>query len=198
MKRGLSRHLTNYRFVCLTDDPAVEPYWRVPLQHDFPGWWSKLELFRPGLFSGPVLYLDLDTLITGDLSDIAGYRGPFAIARDFYQPTRGQSCVMAWTPNAETARIWARFMEDPKGHMRRIKATGDQAFINECLPNAVRLQDLFPDQIVSYKVHAQAGPPDGARLVCGHGEPRFSSPRAGWAHKAWRGLSTSPWKEWAA
>src|SRR5690606_14625886 len=155
-------------------------------------------LFRPGLFAGPVLYLDLDTLVTGDLSDIASYRGPFAIARDFYAPKRGQSCVMAWTPDEQTAALWEHFMGDPKGHMRRITAMGDQTFINQRIPNPPKLQDMYPNQIVSYKVHARGGLPDGARLVCGHGEPRFSDPSAGWAHEAWRDLSTSPWKEWAA
>ena len=39
------------RFVCLTDMevPHVEC---IPLAYGWPGWFSKLELFRPGLFAG--------------------------------------------------------------------------------------------------------------------------------------------------
>lgn len=54
------------------------------------------------------------------------------------------------------------------------------------------LFDLYPGQIVSLKVHARNGPPEGARLVCGHGDPRFSDPAAGWAHRAWKEVVYGP------
>nr|WP_145924153.1 hypothetical protein [Halomonas elongata] len=39
-----------------------------PLAHGWPGWWSKLELFRP--HGGDLLYLDLDTVVRGDLQPL--------------------------------------------------------------------------------------------------------------------------------
>lgn len=187
LKRGLNRHLDGFEFVCLTDDCGVSPVWRVPLEHSWPGWWSKLELFRPGLFSGSVLYMDLDTLVVGDLSDIASYDGPLAILDDFYRAKRQQSAVMAWTPGEHTAAIYDRFLKDPSMYMRRNRS--DQEFIESVIPEADRLQPLYPGQLVSLKVHCSpakaGGPPDGARLVCGHGNPRFSDPGAGWAHREW-------------
>jgi hypothetical protein len=61
----------------------------------------------------------------------------------------------------------------------------------------VRLQDVFPGQIVSLKRHCNPakgakGPPVGARLVCGHGKPRFSERAAGWAHEEWRSIAMEP------
>lgn len=181
LKRSLNTHLPGHEFVYLSDVAPMQ--WRRPLLHDWPGWWAKIELFRPGLFDGPVLYLDLDTLVVGDLSAIASYCGPFAILRDFYHPARWQSAVMAWTPSSATEAIYERFREDPVRYMHAFRS--DQEFVMDTLGDAVMLQDIYPRQIVSLKVHALDGPPDGARLVCGHGDPRLSDPEAGWAHDAW-------------
>ena len=65
---GLRRHLPRpYRLVCLTDVPdavadVAEP---IPFRYDWPGWWSKLELFREDVSVGRMIYFDLDTVITG-------------------------------------------------------------------------------------------------------------------------------------
>jgi hypothetical protein len=173
------------RFVCLSDVDV--PCERIPLLHDWPRWWPKLELFRPGLFSGRVLYLDLDTLVVGDLSALCHYRGPFAMLADFYRVRKGikegESGVMAWTPGPHTAAIYQAYTDgkDPAGDR-------DGHYIRSRVRHQY-LQDLYPGQIVSLKVHAKKKPPRGARLVCGHGPPRLSDPAAGWAHKTWRKLA---------
>jgi hypothetical protein len=59
-----------HRFVCLTNETDV-PCRRIPLVTDWPSYWSKIELFRPRLFKGPVLYFDLDTVIHGNIDDLA-------------------------------------------------------------------------------------------------------------------------------
>jgi len=66
LHRQVSANLTTpHRFVCLTDKPD-ECAGGVALWHDWPGWWAKMELFRPGLFvkGEIVLFLDLDTVLT--------------------------------------------------------------------------------------------------------------------------------------
>src|SRR5690606_28347529 len=96
-----------------------------------------------------------------------------------------QSGVMAFTPGDYTRELWEAFFARHREHVRKFR--GDGEWLNaHTKPD--RLQDLFPGQIVSFKVHATKGPPRGARLVCGHGKPRFSDPAAGWAHQAWASL----------
>lgn len=183
LKRAVARHAGDYRFVCLTDAQGLPPVWTVPLEHNWPVWWAKLELFRPGVVEGPVLYLDLDTLPVGDLSDLLAYDGPFAMLSDFYRPHRAQSGVMAFTPGMLTEHLWSEFSRDPVSAMEKFR--GDGEWLHAHAGDVARLQDLFPGQIVSFKVHAKRKAPEGARLVCGHGQPRFSDPAAGWAHKEW-------------
>lgn len=188
LMRGVDLHLKGHRFVCLTD-------WHFDgcttylLEHDWPRWWPKVELFRPGLFEESVLYLDLDTLAVGDLSEIASYSGPFATISDFYHPPMLASGVMAWTPGPHTEQIYEAFLEDPDGIMRSHPNRMD-VWLRKVAPDGDRLQDLYPGQIVSLKDGKRRGVlregvPDGARLVCGHGNPRLSSPEAGWAHEMW-------------
>lgn len=182
LQRGVSDHLPlPHRFVCLSDVDV--PCERIPLVHGWPGWWSKLELFRPGVFDGPVLYMDLDSLPVGDLSDVAAYRGPFAMLADFYRLRTGQkegeSGAMAWTPGEHTEAVYEAF--EAKGPTTR----GDGPFIRSHVAHEY-LQDLYPGQVVSLKVHATKMAPEGARLVCGHGQPRLSSSGAGWAHELWK------------
>lgn len=195
LKRGVNAHLPEHRFICLTDVPAIPTVWARPLRHSWPKWWAKLELFRPGLFDGPVLYMDLDTLVVGSLVDLASYRGDLAMMTGFYKDGTGgrpymqQSGVMAWTPGPATQRLWQQWMRAPNEHMDSHR--GDGAWLDRHV-QADRLMELYPGQIVSYKVHARDGVPGGARLVCGHGVPRFNDPKAGWAHRHWRSLTHEP------
>ncbi len=68
----LSSYLSDdFTFLCFTensekilDDVDVRP---LPEPRSI-GWWNKCLLFKPGLLSGRVLYLDLDMIIVNDLS----------------------------------------------------------------------------------------------------------------------------------
>lgn len=175
LKVGVSAHLPiAHRFVCFSDVDV--PCSRVPLEHGWPGWWSKIEVFR---FPGPVLFFDLDTLIVGDLTDIANaaMESPFVMLRDFYRPNGMGSGVMGWSGlDVSTACLYDSFCRDPEGWQRRVGGRGDQGFIEDIgfLPGIRLWQDIVPDQIVSYKAHrCYAGIPRDARVVCLHGRPKF-------------------------
>ena len=43
------------------DQPWPEDWDVVPLEHNWPGWWSLIEIFR---FTGPNVLIGLDTLLT--------------------------------------------------------------------------------------------------------------------------------------
>jgi len=170
LRAGVEQHLPNARFVCLSDVPEVATH---PLEHGWPGWWSKLELFRPGLLTGATLYLDLDTIITGDLTPLAQAIQPrrFVMLQDFTQPGRYGSGVMGW--HGDWSALYYAFAADPQ-HVMATHRTGDrwgdQAFIADRLNGRLATwQDAMPGAVVSYKVHGRT---PGARVVCFHGKPR--------------------------
>ena len=172
------------RFVCFTDNPEglTEGIIAKPLPVDgLTGWWNKLALFMEGVFDkgDRVLYFDLDTVIVSKLDDIAAYDGPFAILRDYYRPKGYQSSVMAWEAGTNT-EIWSEW----ERHGRPEIEGGDQAWIEDF--NAVFLQEMFPHNFVSYKVHCQHGIPRGARVVVFHGNPRPHEVAGNWVEKVWK------------
>lgn len=192
LKRGLNRYVDEFNFVCLTDAEGIPPMWRRPLRYEWPGWWSKLELFRPGLFDEGerVFFFDLDTLIVGPIDDVLGYEGEFGMIRGFYKDVL-QSAVMSWTPGPISRELWRDWKARPAEHMSNFR--GDGRWMNSRLRGkADVLLDLYPGRIVSFKVHAREKIPDGAGIVCGHGQPRFSNPRAGWAHRLWTSIKAIP------
>lgn len=170
LEAGIRTHLLGARFICFSDIPMRCV--TVRLEHAWPGWWSKLEIFRPEI-EGDLLYADLDTIITGDLSDMAGI-GKLTIMRDVYRPDGLQSSVM-YIPQSEKRRVWEAFRSRPDIHMRRHSGGGDQAFLETLwLGGAAIWQDELPGQVVSYKAGkiAENGVPADCRAVVFHGRPK--------------------------
>lgn len=155
LKRGVGANLGRHRFVCLSDVDV--PCERVPLETGLQGWYAKLELFR---LTGPTLYFDLDTVITGDLSEIAAYPHQFTMLRDFYYPDRPASGVMAWS--GDYRYLLDDFTGEHPGH-------GDQGYIASKIKPAF-FQDQFPSHVVSRKQPALRNANE--RVVCFHGNPR--------------------------
>ncbi|HUY67738.1 MAG TPA: 6-hydroxymethylpterin diphosphokinase MptE-like protein [Alphaproteobacteria bacterium] len=179
------------RFVCFTDDPSgldkgIETR---PLPGDLKGWWNKLYLFKQGLFEdgARVVYMDLDTAIVGDVRELAGYRGDFAILRDFYRPKGLGSGIMLWR-GGFGAHMWDTFA---KAGMPEIDG-GDQAWIERFQNKPDILQDLFLDAFVSFKESAMLSLPGRARIVCFHGDPKPHEVRNGWLEEVWKIGGTVP------
>lgn len=180
LRRSVVRFLARpHRFECLTDATMMTGF-TMPLRHDWPKWWPKIELLHPGLFSGPVLYLDLDTVLVDDISPLADLAesGAFVMNRDFYHPTRVNSALMCWTGDA-LSPIYERMLVDPGRIMLSHKRGGDQAFMADCIaagliPEPTRWQDALPGAVVSYKVDVRptGKVPREARICCYHGVPR--------------------------
>lgn len=181
------KYVPEHQFVILTDvldfPDDCGGCKRIELRHGWPGWWSKLELFRPDLADGtivkpgPVLFFDLDTLPIGDLSELAeaATRFDLIMLRDFYRADGLGSGAMAWSSQETVAPIYEAFQARPKFFMECYRGGGDQSFIESCinLKKVTRWQDAVGDQIVSYKVHCRNGIPPNARVVCFHGRPKF-------------------------
>jgi hypothetical protein len=186
LRDGVERNLTiPHHFVCLTDLSRVARNVTVaPLVHGWPGWWSKIELFRPDLFSYPVFYLDLDTIIVGPLDDLVlGHK--FTVLQNFWAKDRIGSGLMAWSYNLSW--IYRKFCMCPERFMRDYQTTerwGDQGFIRFNSPiEPSRWQAKFPGRVVSYKFHVrpQGKVPEGASIIAFHGKPRP------WQTSLWKG-----------
>jgi FkbM family methyltransferase len=176
LAEATSRNLTlPHEFQCFTDDRST--YAPTIVKRELPqlglrGWWNKIALFKPGLFpdGARILYLDLDTLITGCLDDIASYDGEFAMLAQFFNNVSPifagpQSGVMVWRAGFGE-HIWQTYVNTDYPDL----PGGDQAFLRHVHPNPDLLQDLYPGAVVSFK---QVGGivPAQAAIACFHGQP---------------------------
>lgn len=182
--RMVSEHAEGARsLICISDQPGPCNV-RIPIRRNWPGWWSKLEVFAPwNRFFRPCLFLDLDTYLFDDIQDLLAESDKFMMLRDFNQPDCGQSSVML-VPK-DTDHIWEEFERDPEGHISTFRVTGDQGFLNQF--NEGFLQDHF-DGIKSYKKHCRVAPL--GRIVCFHGKPKPPEIE-GWALDVWNEYTES-------
>lgn len=188
VERNLARP---HRFVCLTEQPGhrlpkgIDPV-PIPSPGRMFGWWSKLELFKAGRFSGRVLYLDLDTLIVGPLDPIVDFASPFALipnAGNFQCATRTlvkrfNSSVMVWDAGVNT-ELHTNFMPAVAKRLH-----GDQDWIGEQRPDA----DKMPLEWFPRLSEIQAGPvPTDARVVLAKTpKPAEAAQRWPWVEHTWR------------
>ena len=175
LQRGINRHLSSrkgHEFVCFTDDP-VPGVLCERLPADLPGWWSKIGLFK---LREPLVYFDLDVIITGSLDPLLEWDG-FGIIRDWWLPGFNSS-VMKLT--GEEGHVWEDFTADA---MKRCYM-GDQQWITHQMTNA---RTFPPHWLPSYKANkCQAKAPDDAIAVIFHGVPKPCQIAEGWVPELWR------------
>lgn len=182
LANAIARHSTvDYEFVCLTDTPDADFNENVSrtiqLTDDLPGWWSKIEMFKPGLFPGQTcVFFDLDTIILDNIDDILGndYKR-LTMLDDFYYPGSGASGVLAWKHDDHT-HIYERFFIPELDPMRQC-IRGDQQWIAKSVYTYDTFQALFPGSMVSFKKDCTRTPnnvitPPGAKVLCFHGTPK--------------------------
>jgi hypothetical protein len=185
VKRNLAQE---HMFTCLSDVPV--PCNRIPLFDYWPGWWAKIELFKPGVILEPTLYLDLDTVITGpfDISALADIR--FAMLRNFWTSEMVGSGVM-WFGGPPDHIVYQKFAKQPEAYMKHYSRnadgpyTGDQAFIFDTLGPVIEHINPYLKGIKSYKFHCRKALPEDARLVCFHGDPRPPEVKTEWMQRHW-------------
>jgi hypothetical protein len=185
---GVRRNLAlPHRFVCVTQDPAgLDPAIEVrPLDDKWPRLWNQLELFRHGTFlpGERVLYLDLDTVITGDLAPLAAKTGAIHLKDWGWARDVVYGGLMVWDAGIEHLDIYPRFGRATPGF---------RAFLDDPTLN---IQDwmtllggwnrLDPSLVRSYRYHCIDGPPPNCRAVCFHGEPKPHAINKGWVPGFW-------------
>jgi hypothetical protein len=182
-------------FICITPGkiPGVEC---IPGMYPWKGWWYKFNVFAPQI-KGDVLYMDIDTVITGSLEAITKVNR-LTLLRDFYRDGKtrvglggrvlaeGLQASLMMLPEADRMEVWYDWMKGPTAHMQRLGTKGDQPLLEQhYMPRAQRWQDVVPGQIVSWKVNCCGGSefkkpaiPADARIIIFHGQPRpFSLPQ---------------------
>lgn len=196
LKDSIARNCdAEYQFAVLTDEPTK---WFsagtivLPLVHDLPGWWSKMELFSPRVREalGDTLYFDLDTLICGPVDELVVTPTKFTILRDFYRP-EGYGSGMMFIPAEYGADVWREFASAHDLYTSNYR--GDQDFLEAYAKGADLWQDVCPKRVQSFKPAGfhLAAPPKGCSVICFHGFPRpWELPQDHWTRKFWRRTET--------
>jgi hypothetical protein len=181
---GVKRNTTlQFKFWCFTEDATgIRPEIKaVPLPYaaQLDSWWNKLNLFSndiPIPQGEWIFYIDLDTLIVDNIDSLLEARLPrMIVLRDFYQgivksANQIGSGLMAWQ-HGKYEYVWSKFITKPEKHIKQAGTYGDQWWIEQRVNQVLLWQDLFPEQVVSFKVHCRKGIPNNAKIICYHGKP---------------------------
>lgn len=131
-------------FYCLSN--AIVDVDTIQLKNDWPGWWSKIELFRKNLFDGPVLYLDLDVIILDSIDIVlqnVDYKNFYMIKSVTPESGNANSSIMSW--EGDYSFIYDNFLENKDVIMSRYQKgnlIGDQAYIQSVLSNLKFLDEI--------------------------------------------------------
>lgn len=161
-----------HTFVCMSD-MNISGINVVKLKDGYPGWWSKLELFRE---FNSCFYVDLDTVLLNDISELVKYPHSFTVLNNLSSPTSGRigSGIMAW--NKDLSHLYQIFSKNPHSYMSKYVTSqrwGDQGFIQDHQPEYEQFQTLFPGSIKSYKKDSlDKHDPADCKIVCFHGIPK--------------------------
>lgn len=200
LERGVRenlRHPYKYKFVCLSDTNfgpinGQENAESVPLRHEWPRWWPKMELFgHPALEDEQVLYFDLDTVIVGHLGFFTEFDGELAMLEDFYKPGCLATGVMMF--NQKRCRmIYEDFLDEANSFASPRKPDASYFTHKNIKPQFI--QDMYPNKVVSYKPKTRVTGVEkltklkgGEAVVCFHGHPRPHEAlyEAPWLRKYW-------------
>lgn len=138
-------------FVCLSDQP-VEGVYCMQLKHDWPGWWAKMEMFRPDLLLGDFLYTDLDNAIIGPIGHLL--HTPGVVLNSGVNDSAWTSLMAL--PEEDRTGVWETFITDPALFMQCYDPPqceppfGDAAVVAAALGGrARRWEKLFPKDVVN-------------------------------------------------
>lgn len=134
---------------------------------DWPGvagkkraWWYKMQMFNPEHYSGPMLYFDLDVVITGDLNWVLQLDpSKFWSIRDFrylWRPKwQGINSSMMWWDTGKFEYIWQDFKSKNLNSIMSVYA-GDQDYLTAMIdPKQLRFVDQ--DLVKSWRWQVKDG-----------------------------------------
>lgn len=185
-----------HKFVCLTDNEdgivdGVECYpIPDPLVKDAftrRGCWPKLVLFQSDLYGlkGRALFIDLDTIIYGDLKPLLEAEGEIILIRewrrfvDYFRnwKVNGQTSIFAFNLG-ELSYLYEVFAADPEGACKQFR--NEQRFVTHYVRD---MRFWSHPMVISFKRHLMAPPLinrllkpreplEGTSILVFHGIPR--------------------------
>lgn len=175
-----------YKFVCLSNVDV--PCERIALINDWPGWWSKIELFRKDLFKTPVLYIDLDTVILRNIDEVfKAEKNRMIMLRNLSSGKGVGSGLMIW--DGDFSFLYRNFAKYTEKWVRKYatpKKWGDQAFIEDRIENVIYFQDRHPNMVKSLNFDLLGGklePDEYTKIVAFHGFPKPKEVDLTWVPK---------------
>ena len=174
----VKRH-SNAELLCLSDTPEGKDCEVMMLEKGFEGWWNKIQLFNPNFLKGErFLYLDLDVVITDDISSILERTEKFVTIKDWIYNTYNSSAMLM--TGGEHGHVYDLFVKDKEKAMASCPQ-GDQQWITNYVA-----ADLFHDgDFASFRMSACESEPKG-RIVVFHGKPDPHEVKGTWVQKEWR------------
>lgn len=175
-------HMPDWEFICWSD--MFKAKYTMPLINDYPKWWSKMEVYEDTWDEDfPMLMIDLDTVFLKTLEILPDHVDNAIVIRDPWK-----------NGHRHPERLAGGFMYLPSWARKRIRsawngkdtigefAGDDQPFLHKLFSkDALRFQDHYIDQVVSYKVHVKGmGVQPDNRVVYFHGHPRPWEVKADW------------------
>tara|TARA_B100002019_G_scaffold291599_1_gene312227 strand:+ start:3548 stop:4261 length:714 start_codon:yes stop_codon:yes gene_type:complete len=136
---NLHEYCTDFRLTVFTDQdiglPGVRtiplPDWNLSARQL---WWYKLYIHAEHTWTGPILYLDLDTIIVNSIDKFWDWEpGKYAICQDFNRQfietyPVSNSSVMRFDPGS-TRDMYSHFISDIPKHLRQFR--GDQDYVTD-------------------------------------------------------------------
>jgi len=209
--RAIQRNTTvEHRFICYTDDPEGVECETRPFLIDLPVWWYIIGLTNPEHdHADKLVYMDLDTIITGNIDHILTLDKPFATISDFGWLSGLQTAYIMWNKSVRDS-VWEYFTTkyEPKDYPNLdcdyTQWGGTNQFLEECMgvvrinqnpipgiksaPPVVRLQDVYPGECVSYKAQGLQNVQqldEDIKMVFFHGRPQPHEVDNEWLKKHW-------------
>lgn len=168
-------------FAVITDMPSWYRCRTLEPMDNLKGYWQKVTLFAPQRWreyaGNRILYLDLDTVVMGNITELVKYPSAFLTLRDRLLPMVNSS-IMCWD-YPEFKHIYNNFKGDIDNWPR-----GDQEWINsQVWPEWIN--EAFPGEYPDFKEDLKHRDPIGVeRIVWFHGVPLPHTLQ--WVQDLWR------------
>ena len=179
LNRMVKRH-SDATLICVTDTKEGKDM-DIGIhigEFGFEGWWNKIQLFKEDFLKGErFLYLDLDVVITEDISAILERKEKFVTIKDWIFDTYNSSAMLM--TGGEHAHVYDLFIRDREKAMSSCPQ-GDQQWITNYIPASLFSEDDF----ASFRMSGCESEPKG-KIVVFHGKPDPHEVKGTWVEDFW-------------